>query len=331
VIAVMAFAAFADAPVDVAVIEVGLGGRWDATNVANAAVAVVTPISLDHTAMLGHSVAEIAGEKSGIFTDGGYVVLSEQPPGAADVLVRRAADTGSTLAREGQQFGLVSHRAAVGGQQVTVQGLAGVYEDLFLPLHGEHQAHNAAVAVAAVEAFLGNGTQPLDAEVIEAAFADFSSPARLELVRPSPALLVDAAHNPAGVAALVDALEDAFNFTYVVGVVGVLADKDAATMLDLLEPVFDEVVVTRSTSPRSIPVGELTALAVEVFGDERVHQVERLDDAIVLAVNQAEAEGGRTGGVLVTGSVTMAAEARLLAGAPAVDAGSRFEQQEEPL
>jgi dihydrofolate synthase/folylpolyglutamate synthase len=330
-VAVMAFAAFADAPVDVAVVEVGLGGTWDATNVADATVAVVTPVSLDHTEMLGGSVAEIAAEKSGIFTEAGFVVMAQQPVDAAEVLLRRAVETGSTLAREGLEFGVTSRVAAVGGQQLSVQGLAGMYEDLFLPLHGEHQAHNAAVAIATVEAFLGNGLQRLDDEVVRTALADVTSPARLELVRPSPALLVDAAHNPAGVQALVEAMHDAYQFTHLVGVVGVLADKDAGTMLDVLEPLLDSVVVTRSSSPRAIPVGELAALAVEVFGEDRVQVEERLDDAIVIAVNEAEAHGGSTGGVLVTGSVTVAAEARLLAGAPAVDAGSRFERDEEPI
>lgn len=331
VLAVMAFAAFADSPVDVAVVEVGLGGTWDATNVADATVAVVTPISLDHTAMLGGSVEQIATEKAGIFTEGGFVVMAQQPVAAAEALLARAVETGSTVAREGLEFGVTSRQVALGGQQVTVQGLAGTYDDVFLPLHGEHQAHNLAVALAAVEAFIGDGAQPLSNEVVREAMADLTSPARLELARRSPAVLVDAAHNPAGAEALVGAVEEAFDFTYLVGVVGVLADKDAGGILDVLEPLLDEVVVTRSTSPRSTPVGALAEIAQDVFGEDRVHVEERLDNAIVVAADRAEAEGGQTGGVLVTGSVTVAAEARLLLGAPPVDAGSRFEQSQEPL
>jgi dihydrofolate synthase/folylpolyglutamate synthase len=330
-LAVMAFAAFADAPVDVAVVEVGLGGTWDATNVADATVAVITPISLDHTRMLGDTVAEIAGEKAGIITEGGFVVMAQQPVEAAEVLLAKAVEGRATVAREGMEFGVTSRQVAVGGQVVTVQGLAGTYTDVFLPLHGEHQAHNMAVAIAAVEAFIGNGDQPLSADVVQEAMADMTSPGRLELVRQSPAVIVDAAHNPAGAQALVAAMEEAFNFTYLVGVVGVLADKDAGAILDVLEPLLDEVVITRSTSPRAVPVGVLAEEAEDVFGEDRVHVEERLDDAIVAAADRAEAEGGQTGGVLVTGSVTVAGEARVLLRAPAVDEQERFVQREERL
>lgn len=329
VLTVMAFAAFADAPVDVAVVEVGLGGQWDATNVADATVAVVTPISLDHTTMLGDTVQAIAAEKSGIFTEGGFVVMAQQPVDAAEVLLRRAVETGSTVAREGLEFGVTSRSPAIGGQMLTVQGLAGEYRDLFLPLHGEHQAHNAAVAIAAVEAFLGNGSQALDTAIVAEALQDVTSPGRLELVRPSPAVLVDAAHNPAGVQVVLDALEEAFDLPYLVGVVGILQDKDADTMLSLLEPVLDEIVVTRSTSVRSVPVHDLALLARDIFDPERVHEVERLDDALVMAVNLAEVGADRGGGVLVTGSVTVAGEARLLLGAAGVDAPPRWARHTE--
>lgn len=332
---VMAFAAFAEAPVDVAVVEVGLGGTWDATNVVEATVAVVLPISLDHTRMLGDSVAQIAEEKAGIFTEGGYVVMAEQPAEAAEVLLARAVEHGCTVSREGPEFGVVGRSVALGGQQVTVQGVAGEYTDLFLPLHGEHQAHNLAVAIASVEAFLGNGNQRLDPAVVHTAVAEVSSPGRLELVRPSPAVVVDAAHNVAGVQALVASLDEAFAFRHLVGVVGVLDDKDAETMLEQLEPVLDEVVVTRSSSPRAIPVGDLAEIAQDVFGEDRVQVVERLDEALVTAMNATEAavsdHEGQGGGVLVTGSVTVAAEARLLLRAPAVDAGEGLEHEQEDV
>jgi dihydrofolate synthase/folylpolyglutamate synthase len=312
VLAVMAFAAFADTPVDVAVVEVGLGGSWDATNVADGAVAVVTPVSLDHTGILGDTLAEIATEKAGIIKEGAFAVLAQQPVDAADVLLRRSVEAGATVAREGLEFGVRRRDVAVGGQQLALQGLAGLYEDLYLPLHGEHQAHNAAVAVAAVEAFLGGGRQELDADVVRTALGNVDSPGRLEVLRPSPMVLVDAAHNPAGIAALVTALEEDFAFARLVGVVAVLADKDARTMLELLEPVLDEVVVTRSSSPRAVEVEDLARLAEQIFGEDRVHTAERLDDALQLAVDRAESEADLGAGVLVTGSVTVVGEARTL-------------------
>jgi dihydrofolate synthase / folylpolyglutamate synthase len=314
VLAVLAFAAFADSPVDVAVVEVGLGGLWDATNVADGTVAVLTPISLDHTAVLGDTLAEIAAEKAGIVKPGSYTVLARQPLEASDVLLRRCAELAVPLAREDVEFGVRYRAVAVGGQQLSLQGLAGGYDGLYLPLHGAHQAHNAAVAVAAVEAFLGGGTQELDIDVLRTALADVTSPGRLEVLRPNPTVVVDAAHNPAGVAATVDAVEEAFSFSHLVGVVGVLTDKDGGTMLELLEPLLDDVVVTRSASPRAVPVDELAALAEEIFGEDRVHVAERLDDALQLGVDLAEsgAPQGFGAGVLVTGSVTLAGEARAL-------------------
>lgn len=327
---VLAFAAFADAPVDVAVLEVGLGGQWDATNVADATIAVVTPISLDHTQLLGNTVAEIAEEKAGIFTEGCHVVLADQPAEAAEVLLRRAIETGSTVSREGLDFGVVHRVPAVGGQQVSLRGLGGDYVDLFLPLHGEHQAHNLAVAVAACEAFLGDGSR-LEPAVLAEATEDVSSPGRLELLRPNPAVIVDAAHNVASVEALVAAVEDAFHLPYLVGVIGILQDKNAEAMLGVLEPLLDVVVITRSTSERAIDPETLAEIARDVFGEERVHVEDRLDDAIVRAANLAETESDIEAGVIVTGSVTVAAEARLLLRAPAVDTEVSTTRDDEPL
>jgi dihydrofolate synthase/folylpolyglutamate synthase len=309
----LAFAVFADAPVGVAVVEVGLGGSWDATNVVDAAVSVVTPIGLDHQDYLGSTLEEIAGEKAGIVKAGSTTVLALQPPEAAEVLVSRALSVGATVVREGVDFGVRHRDVAVGGQVVAVQGLGGLYEDLFLPLHGEHQARNLAVAVAAVEAFLGGGGRALDVEPLRDALAGASSPGRLEVVRRSPTVLVDAAHNPAGGAALAAALEDAFTFARLVGVVAMMADKDAYGLLAALEPVLTEVVVTRSKSPRAMAPEELGELAEDVFGPDRVTVVARLDDAIEAAVTLAEQDaplGG--GGVLVTGSVVTVGEARTL-------------------
>ncbi len=312
----MAFAAFADAPVDVAVLEVGLGGRWDATNVVEAKTCVVLPIGLDHTQLLGSTVAEIAAEKAGIIHAGATVVLAAQPPEAAEVLLRHCVEVGASVAREGLEFGVVDRRTAVGGQVVSVQGLAARYDDLFLPLHGAHQAANAAAAVAAVEAFLGHG-EALDADLLRAAFAGLTSPGRLEVVRSSPTVLVDAAHNPHGMVATVEALTDAFAFNHLVAVVACMADKDVRTMLEVLEPAVASIVVSQNSSPRAMPVDELRALAEEVFGEDRVAVEDRLDDALDAAVALVDAEAAGAGGaggvgVLVTGSVVTAGEARAL-------------------
>jgi dihydrofolate synthase/folylpolyglutamate synthase len=313
VLTAMAFAAFADAPVDLAVLEVGLGGLWDATNVVEAGTSVVLPIGLDHVPLLGTTLAEVAAEKAGIIHQGSNVILAAQPPEAAEVLLRRCAEVGATVAREGLEFGVVDRRTAVGGQVLTLQGLAGRYEDVFLPLHGPHQASNAAVALAAVEAFLGGGEGSLDPEAVRQGFADVSSPGRLEVVRTSPTVLIDAAHNPHGMAATVAALGDAFSFTHLVAVVAVLSDKDVRTMLEVLEPAVSSVVVTENTSPRHLPVEELRVIAEEIFGEDRVSVEDRLDDALDTAIALADAEAEYGGvGVLVTGSVVTAGEARTL-------------------
>ncbi|MEZ5194751.1 MAG: Mur ligase family protein, partial [Nocardioides sp.] len=220
----MAYAAFADAPVDVAVVEVGMGGAWDATNVADGTVAVVTPIGVDHEKYLGTDPVAIAAEKAGVIKPGATAVLAHQPLAVAQVLVARAAEVGATLAREGLEFGVVSRVPAVGGQVVSLQGLRARYDDLFLPLYGAHQAQNAATALAAVEAFLGEGE--LGPEIVATAFGQVTSPGRLEVVRRSPTILLDAAHNPDGAEATAAALEDSFAFDPLVGVIGVMADKD---------------------------------------------------------------------------------------------------------
>lgn len=316
VLTVMAFAAFADTPVDVAVVEVGMGGRWDATNVVEPEVAVITPIAHDHERWLGHDLVDIAGEKAGVIKDRMTVVLAEQREEVDGVVLATAAEHGARVLREGFDLEVVARRVAVGGQLVDLRTPGGLYTDVLVPLHGAHQAHNALLALTAVEALLRD-VGALDGAVVEAAFGDVTSPGRLEVVRASPAVLVDAAHNPHGVAALAEAVEEAFAFERLVGVVGVLADKDAEQILAGLEPLLAEVVVTRSSSERAMDVTDLAEVAVEVFGEDRVHTAERLDEAIALAADLAEGgvQGSPTGaGVLVTGSVTMAAEARVLLG-----------------
>ena len=313
----MAFAAFADTPVDVAVVEVGMGGTWDATNVADGRIAVVTPVAVDHTRYLGDTPAEIAGEKAGIIKPGALAVLAQQDVEVAEVLHRRAAEVGATLAREGLEFGVVDRQVAVGGQMLTLQGLSGTYPDLFLPLHGAHQAHNAACALAAVEAFLAGGVtegEGLPSELVREGFAAVTSPARMEVVRHSPTIVLDAAHNPHGARAAAETVSEAFTFSPLVGVVGVMRDKDAYSLLEAFEPVLAEIVCTQNSTARAMPAAELAEVAEEIFGEDRVHVVRRLDDAIDTAVRRAEEEGGvlGSGGVLITGSVVTAGEARTL-------------------
>ncbi|KQS59953.1 dihydrofolate synthase [Geodermatophilus sp. Leaf369] len=330
VMVAMAYAAFAETPVDVAVVEVGMGGTWDATNVVDARVAVVTPVSMDHAEYLGPDVASIATEKAGIIkpappTEEGVpgpdvvAVLAHQPAGALEALVRRAVEVDATVAREGTEFGVLERRVAVGGQQIRVQGLGGEYPEVYLPLFGAHQAQNAAVALAAVEAFLGAGSAsgPVDPEVVRAAFAAVRSPGRLERVRTSPSVLVDAAHNPAGMAATVEAVRESFDFTRLIGVVGCVQGKDVAAMLTELEPLCAELVVTQNSSPRAIPADELGAIAVDVFGADRVSVHPQLFDALESAIELAEAGADHAlggSGVLVTGSVITAGEARRMMG-----------------
>jgi dihydrofolate synthase/folylpolyglutamate synthase len=312
----MAFAAFADAPVDVAVVEVGLGGAEDATNVLDAGVCVVTPIGLDHTEWLGDTIEDVAWAKAGIIHAGATVISAAQTEEAARPLLERCAEVGATIAREGGEFGVLGRAIAVGGQVLTLQGLGGVYEDVFLPLHGAHQAQNAALALAAVEAFLGAGAnKQLEPEVVRAGFAGTSSPGRLERVRSAPTILLDAAHNPHGMAATVAALEEEFAFRHLVAIVAVLADKDAVALLELLEPVAAAVVVTRNSSGRSMSVDDLADAAVEVFGPDRVTVAQSMPDAIEEAVVLAEADhtGEQSGvGVLITGSIVTVADARKL-------------------
>jgi dihydrofolate synthase / folylpolyglutamate synthase len=312
----MAYATFADAPVDVAVVEVGLGGEEDATNVIEAGVCVITPIGLDHTEWLGDTIEDIAWAKAGIIHKGATVISAVQTEEAMRPLLERCVEMGATLAREGSEFGVIRRDIAVGGQMLTLQGLGGVYDEIFLPLFGAHQAQNAATALAAVEAFLGAGKgKQLDVDLVREGFAGVDSPGRLERVRSAPTILLDGAHNPHGMAATVSALEEEFSFRHLVAVVAVLGDKDVSGLLDLLEPVVARLVVTQNSSPRSMPVDELAQVAAGIFGEDRVTVAQTMPDAIEEAVVLAESDtdGELSGvGVLITGSIVTVADARKL-------------------
>jgi dihydrofolate synthase / folylpolyglutamate synthase len=309
----MAYAAFADAPVDVAVVEVGMGGAWDATNVVDADVAVVLPVAVDHAKYLGDSPTAIAHEKAGIIKPGSIAVLAQQEADVATVLIERATEVGATVAREGMEFGVVSRVPAVGGQMLSLQGLRARYDDVFLPLYGAHQAQNAVVALAAVEAFAGE--DPLDEDLVRAAFAEVTSPGRLEIIRRSPTIVLDAAHNPHGAAATAAAIEDSFTFSPLIGVMGMMGDKDADGVLEAFEPHLEHLICTQNSTARSMSADALAAAAIEVYGEDRVTVVRDLAEAIDRAATLAEAGEAfgdplGSGAVLVTGSVVTVGEAR---------------------
>ena len=310
----MAYAAFADAPVDVAVVEVGMGGSWDATNVADGAVAVVLPIAVDHARYLGSSPAEIAVEKAGIIKPGAVAVLAQQEPDVATVLLERIAEVGATAVREGLDFGVITRVPAVGGQVVSLQGLRARYDELFIPLYGAHQAQNAAVALSAVEAFVG-GNDQLDDDLVRAAFAQVTSPGRLEIMRNGPTIVLDAAHNPHGAEATAAALEDSFTLEPLIGVIGVMGDKDAEGLLAAFEPHLNHVVCTQNSTDRAMPAAELAEIAIEVYGEDRVTVqpwlADAIDEASALAEEQSSSSIG-AGGVLITGSVVTVGEARAM-------------------
>ena len=305
----LGFVAFAEHPVDVAVIEVGMGGEWDATNVVEADVSVLMPIGFDHMEYLGHTLHEIAATKAGIIKEGGFIVLAQQEPEAAKELIRKAAEVGADVVREGIEYSITSRAVAVGGQLITIAGLHDTYDDIFLPLHGKHQAANAASALVAVEAFFGD--QPLDIEAVRAGFAAVTSPGRCEVVHRDPTIILDAAHNPHGAKALADTLANEFNFDEIVAVVGVFGDKDAQGILLELEPIVDHVIATSSSSTRAMSSSELEKIATKIFGVDRVFEVSDLATALDRAVTDATRPLSEdTIGIIVTGSVVTVGEAR---------------------
>lgn len=310
-ITALAFVAFSEWPVDIGVIEVGMGGEWDATNVVEAAVSVITPIGFDHTAYLGNTLTEIAKTKGGIIKEGSSVILARQEPEAAVELMRRVAEVGAEVAREGIEYSLEKRSVAVGGQLITIQGLSGRYEDIFLPLHGKHQGANAATALAAVEAFFGG--QELDPESVHEGFAAVTSPGRCETVFHDPTVILDAAHNPHGAKALAETLESEFTFDEIIGVVAAFADKDVEGILKELEPVLNSIIVTASESTRAMPARDVERIANRIFGPDRVMVVENLEEAIKRAI--ADARRPLTDdsvGVVITGSVVTVGQSRTI-------------------
>ena len=303
VITGLGYALFADSPVDVAVVEAGMGGRWDATNVNTADVAVITPIGMDHNDYLGETLAEIAAEKAGIIKPGARVVLAHQQPEALAVLIQAADDAGATVLLPGTDYEVISRGLAVGGQVVTMRVADHVYEEVFLNLHGRHQADNAALALAAVRALLGRNPEP---DLVTEAFAQVHSPGRLEVIGRHPLTLADAAHNPHGMQALCLAVAESFTYDRLVAVLAIMGDKDIDAMLSSLAQIVDEVVVTANDSPRCLPAADLAQAASGYWSADAVHQVGNLPEAMEFARTLA----GPQGCVVATGSVVTAGMAR---------------------
>jgi dihydrofolate synthase/folylpolyglutamate synthase len=307
----LAFAAFAEHPIDVGIIEVGMGGEWDATNVVDADVSVIMPVDLDHTEYLGSTIAEIAKTKAGIIKEGGFVVLAQQQPEAAVELLKKAAEVGADIAREGLEYVIESRTLAVGGQVLTIKTPKDTYEEIFLPLHGKHQASNAAAALVAVEAFFGE--QELDYDAVIAGFANVRSPGRCEVLHRDPTIIIDAAHNPHGAKALTETIQSEFTFDEVIGIFAAMGDKDVQGALVELEKVMDSIIVTKNSSTRSMPVADVEALATKIFGADRVFASETLEAAIEKAIKDSVRPlSEETLGILITGSVVTVGEARTI-------------------
>ncbi|MEY3278442.1 MAG: hypothetical protein RLZZ426_928 [Actinomycetota bacterium] len=314
----MAFAAFAEAPIDVAVVEVGLGGRWDATNVVKPQVAVITPIGLDHQSYLGDTIEEIAAEKAGIIKPGAVVVCGYQEPAALEVITARAEEVGAALLLQGRDFAVVDRAIAVGGQVLSIKGIGGTYSDIIIALHGQHQANNAALALAAVEAFFGAGVdeRQLDIDGTRTGLAKVTSPGRMEIVRRGPTIMVDAAHNPHGARALTNAIADEFSFDRLIVVLGMFADKDASGFIEVIEPIATTLIVTQAISDRALPADDLYNKVIEIVDVDKVEKRQTLADAIDRAIELADEANVEevSVGILVTGSVVTAAQARALLG-----------------
>ena len=310
-ITALAFAAFAEHPIDIGVIEVGMGGQWDATNVVDADVSVMMPIGLDHMEYLGETLTEIAQTKAGIIKENGFVVMAQQEPESAVELLKQAASVGADVAREGIEYSVLSRAVAVGGQLVTIQGIKGIYSDIYLPLHGKHQATNAAAALVAVEAFFGD--QELDIEAVRSGFANVKSPGRCEVLHRDPTIIIDAAHNPHGAAAIAETIAGEFTFDEVIGVFAPMGDKDVRGILLELEQVMDSIIVTTNSSPRAMAIAKLEKIAQEIFGAERTFSAPSLTAAIEKAIADAVRPlSDDSLGILITGSVVSVGEARTI-------------------
>ena len=318
VLTAMAIWKFADAPVDVAVVEVGMGGAWDATNVLNADAAVIGPVDMDHMQWLGDTVEQIAAEKAGIIKPGCTAVIGPQPHEQAvmPILEEAAERNHARMLRDGYEMEVVSRAPAVGGQLVTLRTPLGEYAEIPVAKFGEHQAHNALAALAAAEAVIPVSGQ-LNADIVSEALGGVKVPGRIEQVRTSPTIIIDGGHNVNAAEALRAAIEENYDFTQLVGVIAMMGDKQVEEYLGVLEPLLSHVVVTENSwRERVISAKDLEQVAVRVFGRDRVTCEPDLPDAIQTAVNMVDAEDelgvGYGHGVLICGSFVTAGDARTM-------------------
>lgn len=305
VLTAMGFLAFSDEPIDVLSLEVGMGGRWDSTNVVTPEVSVITAIGLDHQEFLGSSIKEIAFEKAGIIKENIPVVISKQVKEANLVLNEVALSKSSQTIREGIEFDVLERTVGVGGQQLNIATPFGNYHDLFLPLFGKFQASNAACALTAVEIFLG---KKLDLELVQDAFADFKSPARLQIVKRNPTILVDAAHNISGVQNTLEAINETFKFNNKILIIGFMKDKDIEEMLDLLKGYAQDVILTQANSTRAITAEDLNKKVNMIPNfSQNITWKSSSKNALEDAVEIAKSKNNSTG-IIVLGSIALAGE-----------------------
>jgi len=309
VMTALAFVTFAEHPVDIGIFECGMGGEWDSTNVIDSKVAVITSIGFDHMEYLGNTLVEIATTKSGIIKSGEFAVLARQEREAAQALLKRCATMNTTPLREGIEYEVVKRDVAVGGQLLTIRGIYGIYEDIFLPLHGKHQSSNAATALAAVEVFAGESK--LSQEVVANAFANVTSPGRCEIISREPTVIIDAAHNPHGAISLKEVLNSEFNFDKIIMIFAAMGDKDISGFLTEISPIIDQVILTRNSSPRCAEINQVSEIASGIFKDAQISTAPQLEEALQEAKLKAlEMQDHGSVAILVTGSVATAGEIR---------------------
>lgn len=309
VLTAMAFVSFSDTPVDVISLEVGMGGRWDATNVLTPMVSVITPIDLDHQEYLGNSIEKIALEKTGIIKENIPVIVSNQSKDSAKIILAKAIENNSPIIREGIELDVLERSVGIGGQQLTIANPYGTHSELFLPLFGKHQASNAAVSLTAVEAFLD---RQVDHDLVQEAFAEFSSPGRLQILKRNPTIVIDAAHNPAGIRATKQGITESFQFDNLILILAFMGDKDVDQILEELKGFAQVVILTQTNSIRALSVVDLAKKVKNISQfATRIESSDNSSEAIKLAMNVAK-DLGNSAGIIALGSVVLAGEIGLL-------------------
>jgi len=286
-----------------------MGGAWDSTNVADADVAVFAPIGIDHAEFLGDTITKIARTKAGIIKPGSIVVTAAQEPDAMAEIIAAAEMMDGELVVEGEAFELMSSVSAVGGQVMQIRGRAAAYRDVPVTLHGRHQAHNAALAIAAVESLFGNGSRPIPDDILSIALGNVTSPGRLQYLAANPPIIVDAAHNPHGAVALAAAIRDVLPFDKVWCVIGVLDDKDARGIIEALDPVVGGFICTQSGSDRAMQANDLSDIVASLVGADRVSA----EPTLTAALETASSMCGPSDAIMVTGSITLVGDTITLA------------------